>query len=216
MLPLGLRLFFSCAKLCDVKVLKRISQSLILVLGLCGGLWPSCSLQAQTTVNAPVSAPAQEATPAAEAEPNRPAPVAPPVPAVVKETADGPPAEFGPVVTAYLAYLDVEEGVVDDSSSRREVASAYLRHNSNRVRALRVMALRLARASGNDYLPEMVAVGARELVTLFDPPPLIKDLQLEEVYANTFRYLGRVNIGADVFYLFARLDPYEQEERLRP
>lgn len=119
------------------------------------------------------------------------------------------------MVTAYLAYLADEQGVVDDSRSRHEVAPAYFRHNANRVRALRIMALRLARASGNDYLPEMVAVGRRELLTLFAQPPKPQDLRVDEVYQNTFRYLGSVNVGADVFYLFARLDPYEQEERLR-
>src|SRR5215470_7447351 len=71
--------------------------------------------------------------------------------------------EFGPVVRAYLGYLRNEQEVVDDRVSRREVSPTYYRHNSNRIRALRQMAVRLARESQNDYLPELEAVSASEL-----------------------------------------------------
>ena len=63
--------------------------------------------------------------------------------------------EFGPVVRAYLGYLRNEQEVVDDRVSRREVSPAYYRHNSNRIKALRQIAIRLARESNNDYLPEL-------------------------------------------------------------
>jgi hypothetical protein len=53
--------------------------------------------------------------------------------------------EFGPVVRAYLGYLRAEQEVVDDSVSRHEVSPAYYRRNSNRIKALRQMAIRLAR-----------------------------------------------------------------------
>ena len=66
--------------------------------------------------------------------------------------------EFGPVVRAYLGYLKNEQEVVDDRVSRREVSSNYYRRNSNRIKALRQMAIRLARESHNDYLPELEAV----------------------------------------------------------
>src|ERR1044071_2181332 len=59
--------------------------------------------------------------------------------------------EFGPVVRAYLGYLDAEQVVTDDRASRREVSAAYVRRNSNRIRALRVTALRIARETKNDY-----------------------------------------------------------------
>src|SRR5258705_11402712 len=68
--------------------------------------------------------------------------------------------EFGPVVRAYLGYLRNEQEVVDDRASRREVTSTYYRHNSNRIKALRQMAIRLARETHNDYLPELEAVSA--------------------------------------------------------
>ena len=81
--------------------------------------------------------------------------------------------EFGPVVRAYLGYLRNEQEVVDDRASRREVSTVYYRHNSNRIKALRQMAIRLARESHNDYLPELEAVSADEMRLLFgaNPPP---------------------------------------------
>jgi hypothetical protein len=121
--------------------------------------------------------------------------------------------EFGPVVRAYLGYLRNEQEVVDDRVSRHEVSPAYYRHNSNRIKALRQMAIRLARESHNDYLPELEAVSAGEMSLLFGPqPPAPLSLKVGEVIRNTFRFLGPVRSGGEVFYLFARLDPYEQAE----
>jgi hypothetical protein len=121
--------------------------------------------------------------------------------------------EFGPVVRAYLGYLRNEQEVVDDRVSRREVSPTYYRHNSNRIKALRQMAIRLARETNNDYLPELEAVSAGEFGMLFGPqaPPTAR-LKVGEVFKNTFRFLGVVRSG-EVFYLFARLDPYEQAEQ---
>ena len=120
--------------------------------------------------------------------------------------------EFGPVVRAYLGYLKNEQEVVDDRASRHEVSAAYYRRNSNRIRALRQMAIRLARESHNDYLPELEAVSGNEMNLLFGSnPPQIARLRTGEVVRNTFRYLGIVRAG-ETFYLFARLDPYEQAE----
>ena len=56
--------------------------------------------------------------------------------------------EFGPVVRAYLGYLRNEQEVVDDRVSRREISATYYRRNSNRIRALRQIAVRLARDAG--------------------------------------------------------------------
>ena len=122
--------------------------------------------------------------------------------------------EFGPVVRAYLGYLRNEQEVVDDRVSRREVSATYYRHNSNRIRALRQMAIRLARETHNDYLPELEAVSADEMRLLFGPnPPQVTSLKVGEVLRNTFRYLGVVRTTGSAFYLFARLDPYEQAEQ---
>src|ERR1041385_5493848 len=71
-----------------------------------------------------------------------------------KHTRQRSDGEFGPVVRAYLGYLRNEQEVVDDRVSRREVSATYYRRNSNRIRALRLMAIRMARESHNDYLPE--------------------------------------------------------------
>jgi hypothetical protein len=121
--------------------------------------------------------------------------------------------EFGPVVRAYLGYLRNEQEVVDDRVSRREVSATYYRHNSNRIKALRQMAIRLARETHNDYLPELEAVSAGEMGLLFgSTPPAPAHLKAGEVLRNTFRFLGPVRSGAETFYLFARLDPYEQAE----
>ena len=121
--------------------------------------------------------------------------------------------EFGPVVRAYLGYLKDEQEVVDDRVSRREVSPVYYRHNSNRIKALRLMAIRLARESNNDYLPELEAVSGTELGLLFgSEAPSPTHLKAGEVVRNTFRFLGVVRTG-EVFYLFARLDPYEQAEQ---
>ena len=120
-------------------------------------------------------------------------------------------SEFGPVVTAYLGYLNNEQEVVDDRASRREISSVYYRRNSNRIHALRQMAVRLVKQSGNDYVPELEAVTSDELGTIFERPPKPVTLRPNEVVANKFRFLGQVRSG-DVFYLFARLDPYEQAD----
>ena len=120
--------------------------------------------------------------------------------------------EFGPVVRAYLGYLKNEQEVVDDRVSRREVSANYYRRNSNRIKALRQMAIRLARESHNDYLPELEAVSGDEMNILFGSnPPQPASLKAGEILRNTFRFLGVVRTG-ETFYLFARLDPYEQAE----
>jgi hypothetical protein len=63
--------------------------------------------------------------------------------------------------------------------------------------------------SGNDYVPELEAVTGQELGILFEAPPNPRTLRTNEVVRNTFRFLGALNTG-EVFYMFARLDPYEQ------
>ncbi len=120
-------------------------------------------------------------------------------------------SEFGPIVRAYLSYLENEQEVVDDRASRREINRAYYIKNSNRIKALRQMALRIARETDNDYLPEFEAAAADELGILFENPPSVDELRVGQVYNNTFRFLGPVRSG-DVYYIFARLDPYEQAE----
>jgi len=119
--------------------------------------------------------------------------------------------EFGPVVTAYLGYLNNEQEVVDDRASRREITTSYYRRNSNRIHALRQTAIRLARQSGNDYVPELEAVTFQEFGTIFERAPRPTSMQPNEVLANKFRYLGSVHAG-ETFYVFARLDPYEQAD----
>jgi len=120
-------------------------------------------------------------------------------------------SEFGPVVSAYLGYLSNEQEVVDDRASRREITALYYRRNSNRIRALRQMAIRLARQSGNDYVPELEAVAVDEFGTLFEKPPKPTSFRANEIVANKFRFLAVVH-SAEPFYLFVRLDPYEQAE----
>jgi hypothetical protein len=120
-------------------------------------------------------------------------------------------AQYGPVVRAYLGYLKNEQEVVDDRVSRHEVTRAYYHRNSNRIRALRQMAMRIARETQNDYLPELEAVSGDEFGLLFEQPPHLSALRVGEVFRTTFRYLGVVRSG-EIFYIFARLDPYEQAE----
>jgi hypothetical protein len=123
-------------------------------------------------------------------------------------------SDFGPVMRAYLGYLGNEQEVVDDRNSRREITAAYYRRNSNRIRALRTMAIRLVRQTGNDYVPELEAVTLDELGTLFERRPKPSAFRANEILDNKFRYLGVVHSG-EPFYLFARLDPYEQAELMR-
>ena len=118
---------------------------------------------------------------------------------------------LGPVLRAYLGYLRNEQEVVDDRASRHEVNATYYRRNSNRIRALRQMAVQIARETQNDYLPELEAVAGDELGLLFERPPRFQTLKIGGVVQTNFRYLGVVRAG-EVFYLFARLDPYEQAE----
>ncbi|MDQ3745284.1 MAG: hypothetical protein M3444_12950 [Acidobacteriota bacterium] len=125
-------------------------------------------------------------------------------------------AEFGPNVRAYLGYLRDEQEVVDDRVSRREVDRHYYLHNSNRIYALRQMALRLARESRNDYLPELEAVSLPEFEQLFDAPwPEPSALKVGEVIEYKLKYLGAIVSRGERFFLFARLDPYEQAELRR-
>src|SRR5437868_9319157 len=138
------------------------------------------------------------------------------LPATAQRAHSAAPAdsEFGPVVRAYLGYLRSEQEVVDARESRREISAAYYRRNSNRIRALRQMAIHIARATRNDYLPELEAVAGDELNTLFESPPSPQTFHVGEVLDNTFRYLGMERTG-EAFYLFARLDPYEQAELIQ-
>lgn len=122
--------------------------------------------------------------------------------------------QFGPVVRAYLGYLRNEQEVVDDRVSRHEVTVAYYHRNSNRIRALRQKAIQIANESQNDYLPELEAVAADEFGLLFERPPRFGTLRIGEVLQTTFRYLGMVRSG-ELFYIFARLDPYEQAELMQ-
>jgi len=123
-------------------------------------------------------------------------------------------AEFGPVMRAYLGYLRNEQEVVDDRASRHEINMAYYRRNSNRIHALRQMAIRLVRETGNDYVPELEAVTQAELRNIFAKPPSTAGLHVGGVINNTFRFLGAERVG-EVFYLFARLNPYEQTELMQ-
>jgi hypothetical protein len=131
------------------------------------------------------------------------------------EPQDEPEEGFGPVVSAYLGYLRNEQEVVDDRASRHEVSAAYYRRNSNRIRALREVAMRIARETANDYLPELEAAARSELGNLFEhPPKKLATLPVGTILNNTFRYLGMVRAG-ETFYIFARLDPYEQAELMQ-
>ncbi|MBA2341689.1 MAG: hypothetical protein H0V88_14975 [Pyrinomonadaceae bacterium] len=123
-------------------------------------------------------------------------------------------AEFGPVVQAYLGYLKAEQEVVDDRGSRREISSTYYRRNLNRIRALRSSAIRIARETGNDYLPELEAVTRDEFKNIFDPLPKTENLRAGAVINNTFRFLSTVRAG-EIFFVFARLDVYEQAELMK-
>jgi hypothetical protein len=129
-----------------------------------------------------------------------------------RQRAHAAAAEFGPNVSAYLGYLHNEQEVVDDRASRREIDRGYYLHNSNRIDALRQMAIRIARGSGNDYLPELEAVSQGEFEQLFEVPPTPAELQSGGVLEYKFRFLGTVAARGEKFYLFARLDPYEQAE----
>lgn len=118
-------------------------------------------------------------------------------------------SNFGPVIRAYLGYLRNEQEVVDDRVSRREITPGYYRRNSNRIHALRQIAIRLVRETGNDYVPELEAVAPDELRTLFENPPRLAALRANQVFDNKFRFIGTARMG-EAFYIFARLDPYEQ------
>jgi hypothetical protein len=130
-----------------------------------------------------------------------------------RQRADAAASEFGPNVQTYLRYLLNEQEVVDDRASRREIKRDYYLHNSNRIYALRQMAIRIARESGNDYLPELEAVSLSEFRQFFDDPvPEASELEPGLLVDYKFRFLGTVAARGEKFYLFARLDPYEQAE----
>ena len=75
------------------------------------------------------------------------------------------------------------------------------------------MDVRIARTNDNDFLPELEAVPQAEFDQLFDDPlPEPASLREGETLGYKFRFLGVVPVRAEKFYLFARLDPYEQAE----
>lgn len=118
--------------------------------------------------------------------------------------------KFGPNVQAYLDYLKNELTVTDVPESQREVSPEYVRHNFNRVSALRQFAIKLAGETEVDYVPEMEAIAVREFPLLFrDEMPKPADLKIGEVY-QSYRFLGSVR-NRETFYIFARLDPFEEE-----
>jgi hypothetical protein len=133
--------------------------------------------------------------------------------ASAQESQVNPVEEFGPVVRAYLGYLDDEQEVVDDRASRHEISVKYYRRNSNRIRALRKIAINIAHETNNDYLPELEAAARDELKTLFETPPDPRSFKVGDVLNNTYRYLGTIRTG-ELFYVFARLNPYEQVEHM--
>jgi len=125
---------------------------------------------------------------------------------------NAPRPEPRPNVKAYLDYLKQELTVTDERISQREVNPAYIRHNYNRVSALRTFALKLANETVNDYIPEMEAITAKEFhILFFDKQPPIAELRVGEIYNFSYRFLGSVK-NAQTFYIFARLDPYEEDE----
>jgi hypothetical protein len=122
--------------------------------------------------------------------------------------------KFGPNVQAYLDYLETELTVTDARESQREVSAEYIRHNFNRVTALRQFAIKLASESDVDYVPEMEAIVEREFHLLFsENAPKPATLKAGEIY-DSYRFLGSVR-NREVFYIFSRLDPFE-EEALKP
>jgi hypothetical protein len=122
--------------------------------------------------------------------------------------------KFGPNVQAYLDYLETELTVTDARESQREVSAEYIRHNFNRVTALRQFAIKLASESEVDYVPEMEAIVEREFHLLFsENAPKPATLKAGEIY-DSYRFLGSVR-NREVFYIFSRLDPFE-EEALKP
>jgi hypothetical protein len=130
------------------------------------------------------------------------------------QTARSSETAYGPVMRAYLGYLRNEQEVVDDRVSKREITRAYFRRNSSRIRALRQMAIRIVQETGNDYIPELEAVTRDEMRNIFETPPAIGSLELDHVVNNTFRFLGVERTG-ELFYVFERLDPYEQAELMQ-
>jgi len=134
--------------------------------------------------------------------------------AIAQRSSGDADSDFGPVMRAYLGYLNNEQEVVDDRASRREITAVYYRRNLGRIRALRQMATQLVRQSGNDYVPELEAVTLDELGTLFEKPPKPSTFRANEIVASKFRFLATVHSG-EVFYVYARLDPYEQAELIQ-
>jgi hypothetical protein len=127
------------------------------------------------------------------------------------QTAKKPAAvEFGPNVRAYLEYLKAETTVTDDRASQHEVSPAFFRRNFNRVNALRQFVLKFARETKLDFVPEVTAVTSEEFHLIFDQnPPKPVSLRVGETY-SVRRYLGSVR-HVETFYIFARLDPFEEE-----
>lgn len=121
------------------------------------------------------------------------------------------PEKLRPNTRAYLDNLKRQLIVTDDPTSRVEVSPAFLRHNFNRISALRTFVTNYAATSESDFVPELSAVNEAELRTLFiENTPTPTDLTKGAVVNRIYRFLGTVK-NAEIFYIFERLNPFEEE-----
>jgi len=116
-----------------------------------------------------------------------------------------------PTISLCVIARDEERFIGDCIDSAKPFVQEIVVLDTGSQDRTREIAIRIARESGNDYLPELEAVASDELGTLFAYPPSVTGLSVGKVINNTFRFLGSVRSG-EVFYVFARLDPYEQAE----
>ncbi|HWP43439.1 MAG TPA: hypothetical protein VNO14_09415 [Blastocatellia bacterium] len=117
----------------------------------------------------------------------------------------GQDSEIGPEVKAYLDFLSHEEAELEFQIRNNEIPRKNYVRAKNRIAILRKKVLELVKERGEDIVPELSVVTISEVDQLVeDGRRLVRDAQPGALFADKWRYLGRVSRG-EIFYIFERI-----------
>jgi hypothetical protein len=112
--------------------------------------------------------------------------------------------DLGPEMTAYLGFIDNEEDELRALYEAGEVSARDFKQTQARLTATRLAAMRIARARGDDVVPELHVLRAEELTqVLAEGLPGLKGKKTGDRLNDDWLYHGIVRRG-DVFYVLER------------
>lgn len=113
--------------------------------------------------------------------------------------------EYGPEVKSFLDLMRHEDDELEFQIRHNEISRREYIRSKSRIAIHRETALKLAKESGTDYVPELHVAAASELDQLIeDGTTLIRGIKAGDVIKEKWRYLGNVRRG-ELFYIFERL-----------